>query len=191
MSERSEHDQEVIHRYYQKIGHSKASHGVAHKGDILNTFDPDEQKIIRDFLHQIRGTRAREEEPKSEEMSQRSDYDQDVLHRYYQKVGASRFSPHHDILKSFRENEREIIRDFLHQVGSKGRRTRSKRQAEESESEVEEIPIKISETKPVRNRGFFNRYPKKHERIIRKFLHDLLREGTEVESYQESEELAF
>ncbi|CAF0954468.1 unnamed protein product [Brachionus calyciflorus] len=122
-----------------------------------------------------RPSRRRRDE--SEEMSERSDEEKDIIHRYYQKIRSQRGSGgHHDygfIIKKFPRHEREIIHDFLSQIGSKGRRARTRK--EESESESESLSGLDIRSKRHR-RGESPEYKKRnrHEKeIISKYYHDI------------------
>ncbi|CAF1091832.1 unnamed protein product [Brachionus calyciflorus] len=188
LAERTPEEQEIIHRYYQKIGHTKATGGVEHRGDIMKTFKPKEQNVIHNFLHQITQKRSRsrskdsQESPKkrpmSPEMADRSPEEQEIIHKYYQTISTSSGVSHRgEILESFNPRERDIIRSFLSQTGHRGRRTRTK--LEESQSITEITPE--SKEKSTGKTSFLSRYSKAHQKIILKFFHDVSEEKTESE----------
>ncbi|CAF0954412.1 unnamed protein product [Brachionus calyciflorus] len=162
--ESSDYEQDVIHRYYQKVGHSKATHGVHHHGDIIRTFDPDEQRIIRSFLREIRLGGHETETTKLKKHSainDKSGYEQDVLHRYYHDISTSSGkSRHGHVLNTFNPREQKIIRNFLREI-----RYKPSAKVEESESESE------SESEVL------NKYTRKNRKFLRKFLQDMANEG--------------
>ncbi|CAF0954430.1 unnamed protein product [Brachionus calyciflorus] len=96
MLERTPYEQDVLHRYYQKIGHTKATHGVLHHGDVLHSFTPDEQKIIHSFLHEIGQkayhARVLKKELKDLESLFGIDYELHILNQYYQQMTTSSHS---------------------------------------------------------------------------------------------------
>lgn len=147
MAQRSDEEKEILHNYYKEVGHSKAYHGSLKPGSVMKMFNKQEQKVIKRFLHQIgqKGRRARtrsqethtedqgESSPvrpspkiESPEMAKRSNREKMVIRQYYHDIGKQRGEKTRkgSVIEKYRSEDQGIIRNFLHEIGSKGRKGR-------------------------------------------------------------------
>ena len=170
-----------------------------------NTEEEEEEELEKPYRANTSGTRSRREE--SEEMSQRSDEEKEILHNYYREVGHSK--AYHgslkpgSVIKMFNKEEQKVIKRFLHQIGQKGRRarTRSQETDEEKSSPVRASPktespemakrsnrekmiirqyyhdIGQQRGEKTRKGSLIEKYPKENQLVIRDFLHEIGSKG--------------
>ncbi|CAF0954450.1 unnamed protein product [Brachionus calyciflorus] len=165
MSQRSDDEKEILHRYYQKIGHQSHQGRRYQRGYIIKSFPRHEQDVIHDFLHQIgqKGRRRRTEIESSEseseheermrqrrrsespEFKRRNPYEKKIIRKYYLVIGQGRPSSEPgSLIDSFPKKERKIIHKFLSEIGRRGGSSRRELPPSETESEVEETPERKS-----------------------------------------------
>ncbi|RNA13011.1 hypothetical protein BpHYR1_043791 [Brachionus plicatilis] len=143
--------------------------------------------------------RRRSKGEESEEMAQRSDEEKEILHQYYRAVGHSK--AYHgslepgSVIEAFTDEEKKVIRRFLHQIGLKGRQVRTRRQEEESEGEDQQKSSPVPTPRKGESPEMAKRSPKEKE-MIKEYYHDIGKQrggkqpkGSVIEKYPEEKQI--